>query len=181
LGGKNKKNASVLLAVRSGMAVAPDTRNPVWREDMGDVLLRMLRRRATDALVTWASSTMTPKDGFETLRPCSGWAEVDMAKPGGCVLWLPGVKQNSRGAAPYATLDIAGAQYKQKLVVHNLPWLLGESEVERLKSESPTFCNHQILVLRHGKCQRLTELHLLLWRVQGYLASPREVLEAWGS
>ncbi|UNI17896.1 hypothetical protein JDV02_004205 [Purpureocillium takamizusanense] len=175
LGGKNKRYTSVLLAVRTGMAVAPNMRNPIWREDMGDVLLRMMRRLATDALVTCAIPAKASKGAMESLRPFSNWAEVDRTKPGGCVLWLPDDSCHPMRAAPFATLDVTDARYNQKMVIYNMPWLLGNLEFERLKRESHTFRGHQIVVLRHGRSNAVMQLHLLLWRLQGYLAQPQDV------
>ena len=166
LGGAGKKNAALLLAVRSGMAVAPDTRNTVWRQDMAQVLLRMLRRHAVDALVSRSCRTEEPKDMY--VRPCPDWEQVKDVKQRGCVLWFP--ESQSDATKQYATLDIEDVTYGQKMVVHNLRWLFGDEEAERLRREAPMFRDNDILVLRQCSSVGVMRLHLLLWRLQGYLA-----------
>ncbi|RFU81820.1 hypothetical protein TARUN_411 [Trichoderma arundinaceum] len=123
VGGPNKRYLSLLLAVRSGMAVAPDSKNAIWREDMGDMLLRMMRKQAADALIVRGNRLREPQHKF--IQPCASWEDVQGVRLRGCVLWLP----EKKGAAEqYATLDVEGAQYGKKMVVHNLDWLLGEEE-----------------------------------------------------
>ncbi|POR32025.1 Uncharacterized protein TPAR_07786 [Tolypocladium paradoxum] len=168
LGGPSKKKVALLLAVRSGMAVAPDTRNTVWRQDMGQVLLRMLRRHAVDALIARTCRTEESRDTF--IHPCADWEQAKDVKLRGCVLWLPETQKDA--TRQYATLDVEGARYGQKMAVHNLRWLLGDEEAERLRREAPMFRDHEILVLRQWKSVGVMRLHLLLWRLQGYLAQP---------
>ncbi|PNY29694.1 Uncharacterized protein TCAP_00391 [Tolypocladium capitatum] len=168
LGGPSKKNAALLLATRSGMAIAPDTRNAVWRQDMGQVLLGMLRRHAVDALVSRSCPTEERQDTF--IHPCADWGQVKDVTLRGCVLWLPETQKDA--PRQYATLDVEGARYGQKMAVHNLRWLLGDEETERLRREAPLFRHHDILVLRQWNSVSVMRLHLLLWRLQGYLAQP---------
>jgi hypothetical protein len=167
IGGQNKKYAAVLLATRTGMAATPDTKNPVWRPDMGDVLLQMLRRQAADALISRAAHEAQEQNPL--LQPCKTWEDVKEVPFRGCALWLPSKEEAS---TQYATLDVEGAAYGQKLAVHNMRWLLGESELERLKAASNLFHDNEILVLPPGRSKSLMSLHLLLWRLQGYLAQP---------
>lgn len=169
LGGPSKKNAALLLAVRSGMAVAPDTRNTVWRQDMGQLLLRMLRRHAVDALIPWSCGTEESRDTI--IHPCADWEQVKDVKLRACVLWLPET-QNDATTRQYATLDVEGVKYGQKIAVHNLRWLFGDEESERLRREAPMFRDHEILVLRQRNSINVMRLYLLLWRLQGYLAQP---------
>ncbi|KAL7953097.1 Alpha/Beta hydrolase protein [Trichoderma compactum] len=147
VGGPNKKYLAMLLAARSGMAIAPDSKTAVWREDMGDVLLQMMRQQATDALATRGNRLHKPKHKF--IEPCANWQDVKGVGLRGSVLWLPEKKD---AADQYATLDIGEAQYGRKMVVHNLHWLLGERE--------------------QWPSMSVMKLHLLLWRLQGYLAEP---------
>lgn len=165
IGGKNKKYAMLLL--RSGMAMTPETQNIVWRENMGDVLLNMFRRHAVDALIS--RSQPRGRHEYEFIDPCKSWAEVERVHQRGCVLWIP---QDPRNAPrQYATLDIKGTSFGAKMAVHNLLWLLGGEELEHLRRESPIFREHHLLVLRQWDNIGLMRLHLLLWRIQGYLAS----------
>ncbi|KAK2597427.1 hypothetical protein QQS21_005975 [Conoideocrella luteorostrata] len=165
IGDSNRKHAAILLAVRTGMAVAPDTRNAVWRQDMGHVLLQMMRRHATDALLS--SSNPEGQDSTALIQACQDWGGVKNVDLRGCVLWLPPEDDTS---PQYATLDLEGSRYGGKTTVHNLHWLLGESEVQRLRSMSELFSQNEILVLRQWKSRPIMNLHLLLWRLKGYLA-----------
>ncbi|KAL7784615.1 hypothetical protein V8C37DRAFT_395458 [Trichoderma ceciliae] len=167
VGGPNKKYLALLLAVRSGMAIAPHSKNGVWREDMGDMLLRMMRKQATDALTTRGNRLHEPK--YKFIEPCAGWEDVKGVRLRGCVLWLP---EKEDAAEQYATLDIEGAQYGRKMAVHNLRWLLGDEEVQRLRDSAEVFRNEEILVLKQWGSTSMMRLHLLLWRLQGYLAKP---------
>ncbi|KAL7812115.1 hypothetical protein V8C44DRAFT_90178 [Trichoderma aethiopicum] len=169
MGGKNKKYASVLLAVRSGMAITPDTREAVWREDMGDVLLQKMRQEATDALAVRSKRAQPYEVKHRFVEPCASWKDVEGVKMRGCVLWLPEKKD---AAGQYATLDIEGAQYGKKMVVHNLWWLLDEEEVQRLRESSELFREGEIFVLKQWGSTSMMRLHMLLWRLQGYLAEP---------
>lgn len=167
VGGPNKKYLAMLLAARSGMAIAPDSKTAVWREDMGDVLLQMMRQQATDALATRGNRLHELKHKF--IEPCANWKDVKGVGLRGCVLWLPGKKD---AADQYATLDIGEAQYGKKMVVHNLHWLLGEREVQRLRDSAQLFRDGEIFVLKQWPSMSVMKLHLLLWRLQGYLAEP---------
>ncbi|GAB0134691.1 hypothetical protein EsDP_00003052 [Epichloe bromicola] len=164
IGGPNKKYAALLSAVRTGMAVGPSVRTAVWRHDMGDALLNMMRRHATDALI--AKSTGEGHQTDPDIQP-SRWEEVGHVKLRGCALWLPGKDEPS---THIATMNVDNAKYGQTIAVHKLNWLLGEPEVQRLKSESRMFRDHNVLVLRQEKNTPTMRLHLLLWRLQGYLA-----------
>jgi hypothetical protein len=134
---------------------------------MGDVLLDMMRRHVVDALISRVKSRKQEADTF--IQPCDGWDAAKNAKLRGCVLWLPKKEDSS---TQYATLDVEGAKYGQKLAVHNLNWLLGESEVRRLKDSCNVFRESEILVMEQLKSKSVMKLHLLLWRLQGYLAQP---------
>ncbi|UKZ83862.1 hypothetical protein TrVFT333_011676 [Trichoderma virens FT-333] len=121
VGGPNKKYLAMLLAARSGMAIAPDSKTAVWREDMGDVLLQMMRQQATDALATRGNRLHEPKHKF--IEPCANWKDVESVRLRGCVLWLPEKKKDA--ADQYATLDIEGAQYGKKMVRALRPGVAG--------------------------------------------------------
>lgn len=132
---------------------------------MGDLLLESLRRRAVDALIIRAKQSSAPKRKF--LEPCSSWDDVKKVDRGGCVLWIP---ETSAGVANrYATLDVEGANYGKKMAVHDLRWLLGDEEVQRLREETELFQGQEFLVLKYWNSKSARSLHLLLWRLQGYL------------
>ncbi|KAG5981559.1 hypothetical protein E4U55_002815 [Claviceps digitariae] len=168
LGGGTKKEqasiktqAPVLFSTRTGTATAFGSLSVIWRQDMSDVVLNMMRCHATDALIALSTHEQT----CQALQPCK-WEEVGDVTLRGCVLWLRG---EDEPAAQIATMNVDGAKYGQKIAVYDLKWLLGESEIHRLRTESETFTNHDVLVLRQEKSKSRMALHLLLWRLQGFL------------
>lgn len=174
LGPKNKL-VERMLGPRNGTAIPLSTkRQTVFRQDMGDVILQMMRQTVVDALIIRADRETEPKDKF--VEPVSSWAEVKNVRRRGCVLWLPNSEASgdaAAGDAPsgYATLDLDGVQYDSKIAVHNLTWLLGSEEVARLRDSVPAiFGKHQILVLKYWGSHSMVNLHMLLWRMHGYLA-----------
>lgn len=162
---KGKLNAA-FLAQRSGMAVSPNIKNAVFRQDMGDVLLDMMRSKTVNALIKRTEESLSPADKF--VVGCSTWHDIKAVKNRGCVLWLP--KEEDSGLQ-YPTWDVEGAKYGQKMPVHNLSLLLGDEQVTRLKESSPIFRDREILVLKYWKSESMVRLHLLLWRLQGYLSA----------
>ncbi|RDA88494.1 hypothetical protein CP532_6619 [Ophiocordyceps camponoti-leonardi (nom. inval.)] len=162
--GTKKKYTSALMSMRSGMAATPESRQAVWRPDMGDVLLAMFRRRATDALIDRGRPTKHEED--QSIYTCATWNDIQHVVRRGCVLWLPAQKD---AAQQYATWDIEEAHYGSKMAVHNLYWLLGDAEAGRLKKKSAMFRSNEIMVLTHWSSMNMMRLHMLLWRLQGYL------------
>ncbi|KAM4064517.1 Esterase-like protein [Hirsutella rhossiliensis] len=161
IGGPNKKYAAMLQ--RNGMAITPETRNTVWREDMGDVMLDMFRRYAVDALISWSHRQGNHKHRY--IQPCASWDDVGSVVQRGCVLWLPSKPESA--TCQYVTFDVEGAKYGNKIAVHNLFWLFGGEEVERLRREAPIFRDNEVLVLTQWDNIGIMRLHLLLWRLQG--------------
>jgi hypothetical protein len=154
-----------LLAMRRGMGVDSSIKSAVWRPDMVNVLESMLRKQAVDALIRRA----TRGDGQNPhmfIEPCASWDKVKDVKLRGCVLWLP--KNEVKGGG-YPTLDVE-AQYGAKLAVYNLLWLFGHEEVARLKEEALMFRDTELLVLKQWPTWSVKSLHMLLWRLQGFLA-----------
>lgn len=137
---------------------------------MGDVLLQMMRHQAVDALISQAGPE--GQEQSRSIQVCKAWDDVKDVKLRGCVLWQAASPQES--SQQYATVDVEGAKYGQKLTVHNLQWLLGESELKRLRDASKLFHN-DIVVLQQWKSKSVMKLHLLLWRLQGYLAQSSEL------
>jgi hypothetical protein len=86
------------------------------------------------------------------------------------VLWLP--KEEVAGSV-YPTFDV-DAQFGAKMAVYNLPWLLGKDEVARLKEEAPMLRDQELLVLKQWPTWSVKSLHMLLWRLQGFLADSGE-------
>ncbi|TWU77632.1 hypothetical protein ED733_008021 [Metarhizium rileyi] len=147
IGGPNRRYAASLLAARTGMAMAPITKSPVWRRDMSDIFLQMIRQQAVDALC--ARSGTEGLERNKLIQPCKGWEHVKDVELRGCVLFCGLGKEGP--SIQYATLDIDGAKYGSKLPVYNLRWLLGESEFVRLRDKSKLFQENEILVLQQWK------------------------------
>ncbi|KAM0354277.1 hypothetical protein ACHAPU_001321 [Fusarium lateritium] len=161
------------MSYRSGMAYLSPISQKIFRPDMGDVLLKMLRRQVVDALI--ARSDRDGKQPEKFISSMKSWEEAK-SHGGGCILYIP--TEDMEDINCYATLDVENANYGSKIAVHDLIYLLGEDEVNQLKMESSLFKEHEILVLENYRSLSMRTLHMLLWRLQGYLAVPTvEVVE----
>lgn len=140
--------------------------NTVWRSDMDDFVLEHHRRTAVDALIYRAKHNTGPD--FKFLQPAANWEEVKTVEKRGCVLWLS--DKVDPVANSFATLDVEDVKFWSKMPVHNLTWLLGEREVQRLRESSKVFRDNQFIVLKLWRSASMRKLHLLLWRLQGYQA-----------
>lgn len=167
-GNQRRKMLPQLIVRRTGTANTINIRNLVWRSDMGDVLLKMLRRRAVDGLIYRATRSNSPDWKF--VEPCSSWDATKDVFLRGCVLWIPKEDQGARNQ--YATIDVE-AKFGSKMAVHDLRWLLGEEEVKRLKESAEVYRDNEIIVLKQWRSESMIKLHQLLWRLQGYLADPK--------
>ncbi|KAG7417854.1 hypothetical protein DER46DRAFT_591841 [Fusarium sp. MPI-SDFR-AT-0072] len=170
-GNKSSKSYQARMGGHQGMANLPSgTDAKVFRSDMGDVLLGMLRRVAVDTLITRSC-----REGLwaphKFIRPVDSWEEAKKIPGGGAILYIP--KEDMEDMNSYATLDIEDGSYASKMAVHDLRYLLGEEELERLKEKSEVFRDQEILVLKNFRSGSMRALHLLLWRLQGYLAMPQ--------
>lgn len=168
LSGPDKRLRGALLARRAGMGVSPQASSPVWRHDMSEVVLRDMRREATSELVQRAGAA-----NHKFVQPCATWEDIKDVERRGCVLWLPEAEDKATTQQQqHATFDVVGAKYDGKMPVHNLAWLLGEDEVGRLCSESDVFRDNKLLVLKSWPTKTMVQVHLLLWKLQGYLDTP---------
>lgn len=161
----SRKGSTKLLSRRHGMAIAPKMRVATWRPDMDQLLLKMLRREAVDALITRSTRSRDPTWKF--VHPCQNWEDIQHVERRMSILWLPTDSQTL--SKQYATYDFEGVAYDRKLAVHNLFWLLGEEEVGRLREASEMFRENEILVLRRWHGHNMMKLHMLIWRLHGYL------------
>lgn len=167
--GSNQRFLVNMACSRHGMAMLGKWEKKVWREGMDELLLGRMRREAANVLVLRAQTSKAPS--FKFIEPCSGWDDMETLAKGGCILWLP--KESQGAKSVYATLDVAANWGRAKLPVHDLVWLLGEEEVEGLRREAELFQGQEILVLKPWKSEVMRSLHLLLWKLQGYLADPQ--------
>lgn len=157
----------MLHMTRTGMAsVGINTRKVLFRPEMGDLILKRQRQTAIDALVYRAKKSQAAEGRY--LQPVKSWDEVKGVLNRGCVLWF-GDRADAKKDA-FATLDVQDVQYWRKLPVHNLTWLLGEEGVKELRESSTMFRDNELVVLKLCKSDSVRKLHLLLWRMQGYLA-----------
>ncbi|KFA53508.1 hypothetical protein S40293_06522 [Stachybotrys chartarum IBT 40293] len=170
IGAPPQKLLPRMLAMRNGMASIVQPNSVTWRPDMSDVILTSLRRMLVDVLVLRTTDRDRPKiNKHRFVTPVAAWEDVKSVKTRGCVLWLP--KEGEEGGkGPYTTFDVEGAKYGKKMAVHDLRRLLGDEELERLKRESEMFKESEILVMSYWPSASVRSLHLLLWRLQGYLA-----------
>ncbi|KAJ3457697.1 hypothetical protein MRS44_014838 [Fusarium solani] len=167
--GQNHKYLSNLTSTRHGMAMLAKGERRIWREGMDEVLLQMMRREATNTLILRAQHSEPPV--YKFIHPCEGWEDTDMLYRGGCVLWLPKRWQGRRSV--YQTIDGDPKLGAEKVPIHDLMWLLGEKEMRRLREEAELFRGREVLVLKPWKSRAMRNLHLLLWKLQGYLAEPK--------
>ncbi|TQV91168.1 hypothetical protein V2A60_009358 [Cordyceps javanica] len=167
LSGPSKRLRGALLARRAGMGVSPEASSPVWRHDMSEVVLRDMRREATDELIRRADVS-----NHKFVQPCARWADIQKVERRGCALYLPQAEEDKATARQHTTFDVEGANYDSKMPVHNLIWLLGREEAARLCSESAVFRENELLVLKSWPSKTMVQLHLLLWKLQGYLDAP---------
>jgi len=174
--GRSKSLQIRMRAQRNGMATRGLPEQRVFRPDMDEVLLKMMQRQAADALIARSFSNRdTKKDPHKFIMPVDSWEEAQNHVAGGAILYLP--TEPSDDMNNYATLDVEGANYGAKVVVHDLNFLLGD-EVERLKQESDDFVGQELLILKNHRSESMRSLFLLLWRLQGYLAEPQiELIE----
>ena len=174
-----QKYAGDILGARSGFGFSQTFRRSVYREDMGDYVLDSIRRTVTDAILHRTSRTL---HGGKMVEPVKSWDEIKNIGHRESILWLPSLEQSgdkhhaqdvnaSPGPSAYATFDVEGVAYKQKMVVHDLPWLLGSEEVARLREGAPqVFGEHNLFVMRLWNNKAVSHLHILLWRLHGFLS-----------
>ncbi|SPN98683.1 uncharacterized protein DNG_01727 [Cephalotrichum gorgonifer] len=155
-------------------AKLPGGQLAVWREGMGGAVLDMLRNSVVSELLELAQEV--EEEGKEYLLPMQSWEDAGDMKFRGCVLWSSPQETPPGGAegegegegAPgqYATLDL-DVQYGSKVPVHNLHRVLGDEHLNRLRSESATFRDNNMVMLARV---RTMKTQAKLWKIQGYLA-----------
>ncbi|VUC37364.1 unnamed protein product [Clonostachys rosea] len=162
-----------LLGTRSGIAMLGSYRDAEFAPNTGDLLLGMLRRAAVDALITRSNRIQPPLDKF--VQPVKSWEEIGLVRRRGCILWLPTQQSQDQekdelARTRYATYDLKDVAYDRKMAVHDLRWLLGDEEVARLRAGAPDiFGSGELFVLKTWKSHSMINLHLLLWRLQGFM------------
>ena len=159
----------------SGVIVS---RCPVWREDMAEFSLKLMRMHAVQGLQRLADRTSRIY-----LVPCKSWEEISLRSNVAAVLWMgpiaaaefgtqqvEGFTREERAGRDSAPPLYAMIAYKEKYVpVYNLETLLGSQAVMNLKKALPGVMNESLVVL---KAKRMTvDLQMQLWKLMGYMAS----------
>lgn len=148
-----------------------------FRPDMGTFILELLRRRVVETLKYLCSL----KRGY--LVACEGgesrvWEDAKKKQSTGAMLWLgPRIGREGEGSPPpgeFATVDV-DKEAKSKIAVHNLVSLLGSSYVEDLRRHAPKIFDAEVVVLKSKR--NTVDLQLLLWKLQGYLATYEDIFE----
>lgn len=149
----------------------------VWREDMAEYVLALLRNNVVHRLTSLGARPV----GY--ISPCLGWDHIDKHHQVAAVLWLGGpLPMNKHIRAGGGSTDeeedkekrdmgppaYAMVYYRNRYIpAYNLPDLLGR----RLLSRLETGCEHfkgSMAVLKQKHLT--TEAQLGLWRLMGYLA-----------
>lgn len=156
-----------LVRARYGLAIDNDLRKAVYRSDMSDLTLSLLRKHVVSTLHSRATPKAADSRPEKFLQPCASWDDVSKVLLRGCVLWLPKTEKATQRIGKYATLDI-DSQFGGKLPVHNLAWLLGEKEYQNLITHD-LFSRNEIIILTQWPTTTMMRLHQLLWRLQGFL------------
>lgn len=145
----------------------------VWREDMGSLVLELMRRRIVEELIYYAQLSEDAARNAYVVR-CDTWEDVkDPQYNGhrGCVLWFG---EGQGGPGPRAIMDIPDVRFGRKIPVHNMQALLGPEHIARLKEEAGVLREGFLFMLVR---KRTMELQLKLWKLQGYLAHPSKPMD----
>lgn len=150
-----------------------------FREDMGALVLRLMRKRVVEGLLYLAES----KNGRSTyLSRCDTgddegsdiWESVKRKNQVGALLWLGHARSQNDTAPPstvpgeFATLDLP-KEIKTKIPVYNLQHLLGDDNVEMLEEKVPEmFADVQLVAVKAKSVTK--DIQMRLWKLQGFLA-----------
>ncbi|KAB5576014.1 hypothetical protein GE09DRAFT_1053471 [Coniochaeta sp. 2T2.1] len=147
----------------------------VWREDMGGLVLELMRRRTVEELVYYAKLSEDTSRNAYIVR-CKTWEDIKKPEYNGhrgCVLWFSSDGEDWEGPGPRAIMDVPGVRFGGKIPVHNMNRLMGDEHSERLRRETEIFGKGSLFMVVRA---RTMEVQLKLWKLQGYLAYPVERL-----
>lgn len=150
-----------------------------FREDVGNLVLELMRKRVLEGLIYLAES----KNGRSTyLSRCDAgdderfdvWESVKWKNQVGALLWLGHARPQNDTTPPstvpgeFATLDLP-KETKTKIPVYDLQHLLGNDSAEVLKEKVPEmFGNVQLVAVKAKSVTK--DIQMRLWKLQGYLA-----------
>jgi hypothetical protein len=142
-----------------------------WRSDMDSVILELMRRRTVEGLIHFAR--LVKEEDREYIVECELWTDVKGLKHKGCLMYFgppegDSLESGTEFVPPrLSTMDFDGTKFGTKLVVHNMPILLGEEHLNRLRQESELLRDGSLYML--GR-QATLDLQRLLWKLQGYMS-----------
>lgn len=149
-----------------------------WRADMDTFILEMMRRRIAEMLGYLGGM----QDRY--IRKCESWERVDFSQQVGCVLWMGQKRLGDETARdgkqdqesdreqeiPPGEFEIKriGSGGRRVVPVHNLRTMMGKEWVQKMKEGNAKFGN-QILVVKSKNATK--EVQMMLWKLQGYVAT----------
>lgn len=145
-------------------------KSAIWREDMDTAIVDLSRRQIMHDLL-YLSQFCETQDRKYFVR-VSDAKETGHLSHRSCFLWLggenktTGLEEIRHGPGQYASLDIDGVPETTR-PVYNLPRLLGQENLQRLRSESSSLREGELFLLRG---RRTLTLNTRLWKLQGYVA-----------
>jgi len=161
------------LAMNRKSQSPPELKKVVWREDMDDLVLDLMRRRIVDELIYLSSLRCDDGSTRGYIVPCEKWDDTARVNQRGCALFLKAAGQAQEDAAEgcstpprLSIMDMPTSRYQKKLLVHNLDMLLSPEHVGRLRRESEIIGDRSLYVLRGV---RTMSLQLKLWKLQQYM------------
>ncbi|KAI9823910.1 MAG: hypothetical protein M1832_002228 [Thelocarpon impressellum] len=140
----------------------------VWREDMADFTMKLLRERVVHELGYLASRSES-----NYLLGCKGAMTGEtLPYQTGAVLWLGStvpVKGDGAGINPPAYSTMSNGQPSDiQLAVYNLPRLLGDVQVARLRERLGRDIGHEEMLAIKSK-SGCVAAQMWLWKLQGYM------------
>ncbi|KAK8058420.1 hypothetical protein PG994_008868 [Apiospora phragmitis] len=150
----------------------------VWREDMDEFVLGLMRRHIELDLLYL--SRLCVEQGRHYIAKCFGWGDVQY-KHKGAVLWfgpptdgeseITTEEKTENSPGSFATFEFVDKEgIKTAVAVHNMPMLLGEETAARIRKEAGALQDGSIFMLAG---RRTAGPQLKLWKLQGYLSDFR--------
>ena len=138
----------------------------VWRQDMDDFILDLLRRRVITEL-----EILTSGGSIYTRHCLHKLVEGKLPKQVGCVLWLGRECDDTGGpiqAPPLGAIMPYNPDYARHVPAFNLPYLLGDKHLSRLPARLLEVADEGFVALASRR--RVIAAHLWLWKLQGHIA-----------
>ncbi|KAL8733801.1 MAG: hypothetical protein Q9181_003449 [Wetmoreana brouardii] len=136
----------------------------VWRQDMDNFVLELMRRK-TVKLLKYLSSQPAAY-----IVACEGYEDIQNKHQLGAVLWLGEPDNDQRSTSseesppPYAMMEYRSSG---PIPLYNLPALLGLDYLHQLRDSGQSF-NRALAVIKQKR--NTTHTQLQLWELMGYMA-----------